>query len=258
MSAPDTSAATSAAPVPGLSMLSSAAQTSMSSLISTGSAYIDRFFPPHKREAWKQWLVKFCTENPRIASFLLSQLALSGPPLALFILMTITVVIFALLAGILVGLIGALLFIVFAVGVALLFLLPVLFFTTAAAVFFWLWGMGTYYIVKWFNEKDVPGIHTSVKEGAMQASGMRDLPGLNGDSLTGERDAIAGEGEAPPEKGERPKAEKKAEGEGRSTGAQHHTDGKEKSERTSKKTGGGANGNAKGAGGAPKKLDVDS
>ena len=118
-----------------------------------------------------------------MASFLLSQLALSGPPIALFILVTITVVIFALLAGIVVGLLGALLFIVTTVGFALLVLLPVLFFTTAGAVFFWLWAMGTYCIVKWFNEKPIPAIHSDVKGGHAEANGHLGLPGMTGEPL---------------------------------------------------------------------------
>lgn len=76
--------------------------------------------------------------------------------------MTISVVIFALIAGLLIGVVGAVLFIVIAVGFALIILLPTLFLTTAAATFIWLWGLGGYYIIKWFNKKEVPGIHTEM------------------------------------------------------------------------------------------------
>ena len=214
-------------------MVSQGLQSSVTNLVNTGSGYIDRFFPPEKRKAWKDWLVKFATENPKMASFLLSQLALSGPAIALFIIMTITVVIFALVAGLLIGLIGALLFIVAAVGFALIILLPVLFFTTAAGVFFFLWGLGTYYIVKWFNEKPVPGIHSDVKGGLADASGMSSLPGMNGEPLAenegqsegqNEKKAEEANGDAPPKKGQRPAKEG-----GSTTGAQHqhHADGQE-------------------------------
>ena len=73
--------------------------------------------------------------------------------------MTITVAVFALVAALLLGLLGALLFIALCVGIALIFVLPTLFFTTMVATFLWLWGVGTYYIVKWFNQKEIPGIH---------------------------------------------------------------------------------------------------
>lgn len=229
MSALDTSAATGAIPIPGLSMVSKGLQSSVKKLVNTGSGYIDKFFPPEKREAWKDWLVKYATENPRMASFLLSQLALSGPAIALFIIMTITVVIFALVAGLLIGLIGALLFVVVAVGFALIILLPVLFFTTAAGVFFFLWGLGTYYVVKWFNEKPVPGIHSDVKGGLADASGMSGLPGTNGEPLAenegeNEKNAEEANGDAPPKNGQRPAKEN-----GSNTGAQHqhHADGQE-------------------------------
>ena len=108
--------------------------------------------------------MKFADLLPR-QSFLLSQIALSGIPLALFAVMTITVFVFALLAALVIGLLGALLFTAFCVGVALLVLLPTLFITTFAAAFIWLWG--AYYLVKWFNQKEIPGIHTGFVEGIM-------------------------------------------------------------------------------------------
>jgi hypothetical protein len=42
------------------------------------------------------------------------------------------------------------------VGVALLVILPTVFFTTFAATFIFLWGLGGFYLLKWFNEGDVP------------------------------------------------------------------------------------------------------
>ncbi|EXJ80907.1 hypothetical protein A1O3_07195 [Capronia epimyces CBS 606.96] len=167
----------------GLGSLTGALQGGVNNLINMGSTWLDRFFPAEKREQWKEWLTKFATERPYLASFLLSQVAMSGLPLALFALMTVTVFVFALLAGVLVGVLGALLFVVAAVGFALLILLPVLFFTTGAAVFIWLWAVAAYYIVKWFNQKDVPGIHTDVAGGLAKATGLSDLPGINGSAL---------------------------------------------------------------------------
>ena len=78
-------------------------------------------------------------------------LALTGVPLGLFILFTITVALFALIVGLLLGLLGAVIFILFCVGTALLVVLPFIFFTTAAATFLFLWGLGGYYIIKWAN-----------------------------------------------------------------------------------------------------------
>ena len=47
-----------------------------------------------------------------------------------------------------------------------------LFFTTFAAVFIFLFGLAAYYIIKWFNQKDVPGIHVPLKEGLADQMGI--------------------------------------------------------------------------------------
>lgn len=151
------------------------------------------------------------------ASFLLSQIALSGIPLSLFVVMTIGVLVFALVAGLVIAVLGALVFTVFCVGVALIVLLPTLFITTFAGVFIWLWGLAAYYILKWFNQKDIPGIHTDLKGGLMDKSGLSDLPALNG-SAEGPPPA-----DRPPKLDRQPNgsAEKKQGGKdtGKSTGA---------------------------------------
>lgn len=173
--------ATDSLPLPGgLGMIAGSLQGGVGSLINTGQGYLDGWFPPDKRESLKQQLTKFATERPKLAAFIMSQIALSGLPLGLFIVMTITVVLFALIAGLLVGLIGALLFIVFALGFALVILLPTLFFTTFAATFIFLFGLGAYYIVKWFNEKSIPGIHTPLTDGVKEKMGMTGVPALEG------------------------------------------------------------------------------
>src|SRR3981189_2168828 len=107
-----------------LGCLTGVLQGGLGNLLNAGQGYLDRWFPPEKREELKAKIAKFATEKPYLAAFLLSQLALSGGPLALFIIMSLTVLVFALLAGIIVGVVGALLFTVFCVGVALLVLLP--------------------------------------------------------------------------------------------------------------------------------------
>jgi hypothetical protein len=175
--------ATNGLPIPGgLGVITGTLQGGIGNLINTSQGYLDRWFPPDKRESLKQQLTKFATERPKLASFILSQIALSGLPLGLFVVMTITVILFSLIAGLLVGLIGALLFIVFALGFALCILLPTLFFTTFAGVFIFLFGLGAYYIVKWFNEKSIPGIHTGLTEGVKEKMGLQDVPALNGEA----------------------------------------------------------------------------
>lgn len=89
-------------------------------------------------------------------AFLLSNIALTGLPLIMFGVFTITVFVFSLVAALLIGVLTALLFTVFMVGVALLVVLPTVFITTMGATFLFLWGLGGYYILKWFNEGESP------------------------------------------------------------------------------------------------------
>lgn len=80
--------------------------------------------------------------------------AITGVPLFLFILFSLSVFLFALIVGLLVGVLGAVAFTLVAVGTALVVVLPTLFFTTMAATFLFLWGLGGYYILKWANGDD--------------------------------------------------------------------------------------------------------
>lgn len=87
--------------------------------------------------------------------------------------MTIGVLVFSLVAALVIGVLGALVFTVVCVGFALLILLPVLFISTFAGAFIWLWGVGAYYIVKWFNKKDIPGVNSKLGD-------SMSLPALDG------------------------------------------------------------------------------
>lgn len=78
-------------------------------------------------------------------------LLLTGIPLGLFILFSISVFIFALVVALIVALLGAVLFTVFCVGVALFIVLPTIMFTTFAATFLFLWGLGGYHLLRWAN-----------------------------------------------------------------------------------------------------------
>lgn len=78
---------------------------------------------------------------------------ITGVPLALFVLFTITVLIFSLIVGLVLGLLAAVVFTLFCVGVALTIVLPFIFFTTMTACFLFLWGLGGYYILKWANNR---------------------------------------------------------------------------------------------------------
>ncbi len=122
--------------------------------------------------------------------------------------MTIGVLVFSLVAALVIGVLGALVFTVVCVGFALLILLPTLFITTFAGAFIWLWGVGAYYILKWFNKKDLPGV-----DGKMGES--MGLPALGG-------------GDGPREEGKAEKGKKEANGtpkKGHANGSAGKTDG---------------------------------
>jgi len=127
-----------------------------SSLKLKGQGIIDIFFPPEKRAELIAKVQAFAISNPKLSAFLLTNFALTGLPLIMFVVFSITVFIFSLVAALLIALLAALLFTAFMVGTALLIVLPTVFLTTMAATFLFLWGLGGYYILKWFNEGESP------------------------------------------------------------------------------------------------------
>jgi len=122
------------------------------SLLSMGQNVLDAVFPPEKRAALLARIQAFAVNNPKLSAFLLSNIALTGLPLLMFAVFTVTVFVFSLVAALLIAVLVALLFTVFMVGVALIVVLPTVFITTMGASFIFLWGMGGYYILKWFGE----------------------------------------------------------------------------------------------------------
>ncbi|KAF2676760.1 hypothetical protein K458DRAFT_447343 [Lentithecium fluviatile CBS 122367] len=122
----------------------------------TFQSVLDRIFPPEQRAEMLGKLQAFAINNPKLAAFLTAQIAFTGLPLLLFFTFSLTVFLFSLIAALLIGIVAALLFTVFMVGVALVVVLPTVFLTTFTASFFYLWGMGGYYLLKWFNEGDAP------------------------------------------------------------------------------------------------------
>ncbi|KAF7514281.1 hypothetical protein GJ744_000051 [Endocarpon pusillum] len=248
--------------------ISGALQGGVNNLFNMGQNILDKWFPPAKREELKDKLMKFATERPQLAAFLLSQIALSGIPLALFVIMSITVLVFALLAGIIVGVLGAVLFTVFCLGLALIILLPTLFMTTVAGTFVFLWGLGAYYIVKWFNQKEIPGVHKGGKEAMQKQMGLDDnLPAVNKEAAPPpKKDAAPDEPQAnghaehkeqkPANKSKSPPtAQRSQTPSGKGTGADRGSDG------DVKKTAGGAVSGVTSGGpaiGPPEKLIIAS
>ncbi|KAG8532259.1 uncharacterized protein KY384_003900 [Bacidia gigantensis] len=178
--------------------LTGSLQGQIQGLANGAQSWLDKIVPPETRSKIMAWIMKFINEKPMLASFLASHIAISGFPLGLFMVMTIAVALFAIIAALLLGLLAALVFIVLCVGFALIFLLPTLFVTTAIATFIFLWGVGTYYILKYFNEKDIPGIHKPLGEGlsneAKNYAEVGQIQGYGQDSILAQKE-IVGKGE---------------------------------------------------------------
>ncbi|KAL1296511.1 hypothetical protein AAFC00_000020 [Neodothiora populina] len=194
---------------------------------SKGKALIDSVFPPEKRSELLAKLQQFAIRNPKLSAFLLTNFVLTGPPLFLFILFTVTVLIFAIVVALIVGLLVAVGFTLFAVCVALFVLFPTVFFTTLAASFFFLWGLGGYYLLKWLNKGESPA-----PEGAALGDKLNSLTGGRLGFIMGP----AREAEKNGDVGKQPSSGSEKEGH------------KEKS--APKKLNGSANGNTNGAGGS--------
>ncbi|KAF2226121.1 hypothetical protein BDZ85DRAFT_279770 [Elsinoe ampelina] len=128
-----------------------------SSIAAKGKSLLDSFFPPEKRAELLARIKAFVLKNPKVSAFLLTNVALSAGPLILFAFFSLTVFVFALIVALVVALLAAVAFTLFAVGVALLILFPTVFFTTLTATFLFLWGLGGFYLFKWFNKDSAPG-----------------------------------------------------------------------------------------------------
>ncbi|KAF4548180.1 Hypothetical protein D9617_31g064160 [Elsinoe fawcettii] len=128
-----------------------------SSIGAKGKNLLDSFFPPEKRAELLARIKAFVLKNPKVSAFLLTNVALTAGPLILFAFFSLTVFVFALIVALVVALLAAVAFTLFAVGVALVILFPTVFFTTLTATFLFLWGLGGYYIFKYFNKDSPPG-----------------------------------------------------------------------------------------------------
>lgn len=131
--------------------------------------------------------------TPSLQAFLGMNLALTGVPLGLFTLFGLSVAVFSALGGILLGLLGAVIFTLICVGIALTVVLPVLMFTTASACFLFLFGLGGYKILQWASGQDQQeGTANGERKGITVGEGLNSI---TGGRLTGLLDSAAEERE---------------------------------------------------------------
>lgn len=120
-------------------------------------------------------------------------IALTGIPLGLFTLFGLSVAVFSVLGGIIVGLIGAALVTLTCVGLALVVVFPVLMFTSASACFLFLFGLGGYKILKWASGRDEGNGQTNGEENGITVGDS--LNSITGGRLTGLLDSAKAERE---------------------------------------------------------------
>ncbi|KAF1947007.1 hypothetical protein EJ02DRAFT_449988 [Clathrospora elynae] len=143
----------------------------------------DRFFPhKHRQEIYHKFR-SYANQNPKTTAFLTTQTALTGIPLILFIAFAAATVFVSLTTCLALALLAAFTISFFAIGFALLFVVPTLFFASFAATFIFIWGFVGYIILRRFNEGEAPA-----------KRGTRVGDALHG--LTGGRSAFWGGGES--------------------------------------------------------------
>lgn len=154
----------------------------------------DKIIPPKQREEKLKQAHSFASRNPKLAvyqpllrsrspqvmltvsqAFLAIQTILLGPPILLFLAFAISTLFVSITTCLLIALTSAFIYTFFAVGIALLFLIPTLFIASFTATCFFFWGLAIYVILQRFNEGEAP---------AKRGTRVGDtLHGLTGDRL---------------------------------------------------------------------------
>ncbi|KAF9871732.1 hypothetical protein CkaCkLH20_10666 [Colletotrichum karsti] len=86
----------------------------------------------------------FAQRKPLLFSFIVAQLVFSSLPIIACLTFAFSTIVFALGA--------AVIFTLFWACVALLFLVPTLFFTCSVGIVVWIWAAGSFFVVKWLYE----------------------------------------------------------------------------------------------------------
>ncbi|KAF5019094.1 hypothetical protein F66182_8907 [Fusarium sp. NRRL 66182] len=111
---------------------------------------VDRLVPPGSRQQFYDSTASFAASRPILFSFVVSQLLLSFLPLLVFLIFSLSTVVFAL------G--SAVVFALFWIGVALLILVPTLLVTSSIAVLVWGWAVGSFVVARWLYSHSPLGV----------------------------------------------------------------------------------------------------
>ncbi|KAF2434797.1 hypothetical protein EJ08DRAFT_581729 [Tothia fuscella] len=119
--------------------------------LSKGQRAADAVFPPKRRQDTMSTLKAFAEANPKLAAFIACNVALTGPPVLVFTGFILSVFLFTLFTGLMIAGFVALVLTVMLGGIALLILVPTVFFTTIGACFLSIFGLSFQYAFKWHN-----------------------------------------------------------------------------------------------------------
>ncbi|KAH7198527.1 uncharacterized protein B0J16DRAFT_40153 [Fusarium flagelliforme] len=111
---------------------------------------VDRVVPPSSRQRAYDNTMSFASSRPILFSFIVSQLLLSFLPLLIFVIFSLSTILFAL------G--SAIIFALFWIGVALLVLVPALLVTSSIAVLVWGWAIGSFVVARWLYNLSSVGV----------------------------------------------------------------------------------------------------
>ncbi|KAI0095893.1 hypothetical protein F4814DRAFT_435317 [Daldinia grandis] len=121
--------------------VSVSARARANKLLAYSQHHVDRVVSPPTRQKAYDWVYDLATEKPILFSFVAFQFTLCLAPLLLFAGFAATTIA--------VSLISAILFSLFWIGVATLFLVPTLCLTFTIALLLWAWAAATFFAGRW-------------------------------------------------------------------------------------------------------------
>jgi len=110
---------------------------------------MDSIISPQRRERLQSQAQDFASDHPKLATFIAINLILTGIPVGLFALFTAATFLFSTVTGLVLGLLGAIVFTLMATGTALAVLLPTMMVTTGVSAFLFFWGLVVFYALRW-------------------------------------------------------------------------------------------------------------
>ncbi|KAG8409934.1 hypothetical protein J3458_019007 [Metarhizium acridum] len=137
--------------------------------------YLDWAAPPSSRQRAYETISAFASARPLLFSFLVAQALLCFFPLLLFATFSLCTVAF--------GLVAAIIFALFWIGIALLVLVPTLLVTSSLAVLVWAWSAGSFLVARWLYQRALlraSGGEVRVGTDGKQVAVVKDEDGLDG------------------------------------------------------------------------------